>query len=558
MDSFAELKLSPEMTQSLTEMGFTAPTPIQAQALPLLFEGPTDFLGMAATGTGKTAAFGIPLLEGIDASKRVLQGIVLCPTRELAVQTCEQINLLGKHKRIQALAVYGGTGFVDQNRALHRGVHVVVATPGRLIDHLKQKSLKLENVKTVVLDEADEMISMGFKEELEYLLSHLPPGEAHTWLFAATMSPELRRVADKYLRMPKIAQVNRTEMLSGTVKQIYYTVRDKNKPKALCRLLDVADDFYGLIFCQTKVQVTGLTEHLRARGYAVDSLHGDKNQSERERTLAAFKAKTAKVLVCSDVAARGLDVKELTHVINYSLPIDLDSYVHRIGRTGRSGKLGLAMSLVAPVQLGLLDRIQRRTKVQMEAGVLPTQEDIIAKRLSALLPKLASTKSHEAARKILDASWTETLEKMSKTEIAERMLVLAMPHLFDEREKAEELDVEEERRNRPRYDRPFRPSPRFDRRDDRGEAPRSFDRGPAPRSFDRRDDRGDRGGFRRDDRGPRPDFRRDDRGPRPDFRPQRPAGAPLVFTPPKQHVAPPPPSKVYGKKKQKEDSAPQA
>jgi ATP-dependent RNA helicase DeaD len=238
-------------------------------------------------------------------------------------------------------------------------------------------------------------------------------------------------------------------MLSGTVRQIYYTVRDKNKPKALCKILDVTEDFYGLVFCQTKAIVTALTDHLKARGYKVDSLHGDKSQSERERTLGLFKERNTTVLVCSDVAARGLDVKDLTHVINYSLPMEIDNYVHRIGRTGRNGKLGLAMALVGPSHLHLVDRIERRTRTRMEPGTLPTQEAILATRLARLLPLFTQVKGHESTRKLLDQTWKPLLETMTQVEVAERILLLALPHLFDDREKAEELEMAEVER-RPR------------------------------------------------------------------------------------------------------------
>ena len=381
-------------------------------------------------------------MERLDLDKPATQAIVLCPTRELAVQVAGQITLLGKYKRVHAQAIYGGAGYSEQLRGLKRGAFVLVATPGRLIDHLKQGNLSLAEVTTVVFDEADEMLSMGFKEDLEFLLKGLPPGKCNTWFFAATMSSELRRVCDKYLKNPKHAQVNRTEMLSGTVKQLYYTVREKNKPKGLCKLIDMVDDFYGLIFCQTKATVVALTEYLRVRGYRVDCLHGDKNQMERERTLKLFVEKNVNILVCSDVAARGLDVKEITHVINYSLPSDLDSYVHRIGRTGRSGSTGIAMSLVTPTQMGLLARIERMTKTKIEAGMFPTRKDVSAKKLAAFLPRFVQGLGHEKACEVLDENWTKALDGMSKNEIAGRFLAITFPDLFDDREKAEEIGLE--------------------------------------------------------------------------------------------------------------------
>ena len=537
MKNFTELNLSELLAQSVAEMGFTIPTPIQAQTLPILLKKPTDFLGMAATGTGKTAAFGIPLIEQMDGAKKATQAIVLCPTRELAVQTAEQLSRLGKHKKIQVQAVYGGTGYGEQLSAMRRGASVIVATPGRLVDHINQGNLSLAAVTTVVLDEADEMVSMGFKDELEFLLKSLPAENCHRWMFAATMSAELRRVAERYLRNPQNAQVNRTEMLSGTVRQVYYTVRDKNKPKGVCKLIDMAEDFYGLIFCQTKVTVIGLTDYLRVRGYRVDCLHGDKSQFEREKTLKLFREKNTTILVCSDVAARGLDVKELTHVINYSLPTDLDSYVHRIGRTGRSGATGLALSLVSPPQMNLLDRIERRTKSKMEAGIFPTRKEISEKKMIELLPKFTSALGYEKASEVLDANWKTAIEAMTKEEIAGRFLALSNPELFDDREKAEEIGIGE----RGQHVRPER-GERFDARSDdrRGERgdERGDSRGRPARRFSRneRPDSGG-GGFGERSRPPmRPQFSQGSRDYR-DLKPPSRFGTETVVETPEMRAS---------------------
>jgi ATP-dependent RNA helicase DeaD len=459
MEKFVDLKLSPQMVRSVNEMGYEKLTPIQAKTLPLLLGETTDFLGMAATGTGKTAAFGIPLLERIDTDIQATQAVVLCPTRELALQVAGQISLLGKYHRIQAQAVYGGTGYGEQTRNLRQGAFVVVATPGRLIDHLKQGTFSLNEVKTVVFDEADEMISMGFKDDLEFILSQIRGEDCSRWLFAATMSPGLRKVADRYLRKPKLAQINKNEMLSGTVKQLYFTVREKNKPKGLCKLLDMADDFYGLIFCQTKATVVALTEFMRVRGYRVDCLHGDKSQSERERTLTLFRAKNVNILVCSDVAARGLDVKELTHVINYSLPMEFDSYVHRIGRTGRSQSQGIAINLVSPQQMNLVGQIERVTKSKMEAGIFPTRKEISQKKMATLLPQFLQVFGHEKGSAVLEGDWAKTLEGMTKHEIAGRFLAMSFPDLFDDRDKGDDIGIgerepKEPSRSKPRYSKP--------------------------------------------------------------------------------------------------------
>ena len=268
---------------------------------------------MAATGTGKTAAFGIPLLEQIDATKKSVQGLILCPTRELALQVCGQIQQLGQFKKIKVLPIYGGSNYSDQLHGLRTGAQIVVGTPGRLIDHLERGTLNLKDVQTIILDEADEMISMGFKEELEKILEAAPREICNIWLFSATLDKEVRRVADMYLRKAQQVQVNRTEMLSTTVEQIFYPARESDKPEILCKIIEAADDFYGIVFCQTKALVMDLTQYLQGRGYKVDCLHGDKTQKDRERTMQAFRDHKVNMLICTDVASRGLDVKDITH-----------------------------------------------------------------------------------------------------------------------------------------------------------------------------------------------------------------------------------------------------
>jgi ATP-dependent RNA helicase DeaD len=432
LTSFDELKLSPPLARAIAELGYTAPTPIQQQALPILLSGKTDFIGQAATGTGKTAAFGLPLLEHIDPADKRVQGLVLCPTRELAIQVSGQINLFGKYKGARALPIYGGAGYGDQLEGLKRHPAIVVGTPGRIIDHLGRGALTLDGVRTVVLDEADEMISMGFKEDLEKILQATPRETSHIWLFSATMSKEVRRVADTYLRKPKHAQVNKTEVLSATVSQIFYPARESDKPELVCKLIEAADDFYGLVFCQTKALVMDLTEYLTGRNYKVDSLHGDKTQQDRERTMRAFREKKVNILVCTDVASRGLDVKELTHVINYSIPREMDIYVHRIGRTARSGQAGLAISLVTPSNRGMIERIEHVTKSKMTEGKIPTRRDLGLKKVAKLLARFQGIKHHERASALLGPEWQEVVETMDLQELVGRFLVMVAPEVFDD------------------------------------------------------------------------------------------------------------------------------
>lgn len=466
MESFRELNINPLVQRALDDLGFQEPTPIQAQTLPLLLGEPTDFLGLAATGTGKTVAFVVPLLERIDPSVRAVQGIILCPTRELALQVTGQIDLIGKHLGIRALAIYGGASYGDQIYGLKRGAMIVVGTPGRVVDHMDRGTLDLSQAKTFILDEADEMISMGFKEDLEKILSSAPQsresGESSIWLFSATMSREVRKVADEYLRNPEFVQVNRTEVVPEAIEQIYYRAHEGDKPEILCKLMDAAEDFYGLIFCQTKALVTDLTPYLHSRGYAVDCLHGDLDQNARERVMRSFRERKKTVLVCTDVASRGLDVKDITHVINYSLPRELDNYIHRIGRTARSGKTGFAMSLVTPSHRGLIHRIENLTKSKMREGKLPSRKEIGAKKVSSLLKKFQDQAAFGRAVEVMDESWKSAINGMSREELAGRFLTLAFPEIFADRAEqpvAAAAPVRQEHAGRPKQKIEFQKRP---------------------------------------------------------------------------------------------------
>lgn len=483
-------------------MGFETPSPIQAQALPILLGEPSDFIGLAATGTGKTAAFGIPLLERIDRTQKHTQALIMCPTRELALQVTGQINLLGKYKGIKALPVYGGSDYLNQIHGLKNGAQIVVGTPGRLIDHMDRGNLKLDKAKIIIMDEADEMISMGFREDLEKILGAVQRESSHIWLFSATMSKEVRRVADKFLKNPKLAQVNRTEMLSTTVEQIYYRMKESDKPEILARIIESVDDFYGLVFCQTKAMVTDLTTYLIERGLKVDCLHGDKDQRAREKSMQSFRDRRVRLLVCTDVASRGLDVKDITHVINYSLPRESELYIHRIGRTARGGKTGIAMSLVTPSHQHLVARLEHITKTKIKEGKLPSRKEVASLAISKMLPKFKDQKFSERAIELLSEEWKETLANLSVQEVAARFLVSMSPELFDDRPTSKPLlRVSQEAEQRPRQENSRRSERRFggkkldhkirnrerdnDGNGERGERTleRSADRGRGERSF---------------------------------------------------------------------------
>lgn len=443
MKDFTLLNLSEPLMRSLSEMGFEKPSPIQAETIPVLLAEPTDFLGLAATGTGKTGAFAIPLLERMDPDAKGIQSLILVPTRELAIQLATQINLMGKHMKVGALPIYGGAGYADQNEGLRRGFSIIVGTPGRVIDHMERGNINLKNMHTLILDEADEMISMGFKDELEMIMNSVPADQSKIWLFSATMSNEVARFSTNYLRNPRKVQMNRAEMVPGTVEQIFYITQEQNKPEVLCKLIDVADAFYGIIFCQTKALVVELTQYLTARGYRTDCLHGDMDQKSRDRTMGAFRDKKVSILVATDVACRGLDVKDITHVVNYSIPRELDNYVHRIGRTGRIGKKGLALSLVTNSHKGLVGRIEKLTNTRMKEGKIPTRKEIgvikVAESFNVFMNQTAHTRVLEVISEKSNEKWKEVIASMSTEEIVGRFISLIHPEIFSDRDVAEQI-----------------------------------------------------------------------------------------------------------------------
>lgn len=431
--NFSQYNIQPEILKAIEAMGFQEPTEIQKLSFPILLEKDTDFMGLAATGTGKTAAFGIPLLQKIDVHSKNVQALVMCPTRELALQVKEQIEALGRNKQVQVAAVYGGAGYAEQLRQLRSGAHIVVGTPGRLIDHLQRRSLDLSGIKTVVLDEADEMISMGFRDDLESILSATPREQSQMWFFSATMDRQVSKIADTFLRNPQQIQINRKEVLSDKMEQFYFMVRESDKFEITCKLIDTCESFYGIIFCQTKQLVTEVTNKLIEKGYKADSLHGDKDQNARERTMQAFRQRKAQILVCTDVASRGLDVKEVTHVINYSLPRELENYVHRIGRTARSGRSGIAWNLVTPSHRNLIGKIESITKSRMQEGKIPTRKEVAGKKLTQLFDQFQKQTSSARALEVLSPDWKESLTQLTNEEIVARFITMMMPELFIDR-----------------------------------------------------------------------------------------------------------------------------
>lgn len=390
MQTFESLGLSEATLKVLKKKGFEEPTPIQIKTIPALLQGERDMIGQAQTGTGKTAAFGLPILELIQKKSHYVKALVLVPTRELAIQVAEELYSLKGKKALNILPVYGGQSIQLQLRSLRKGVDIVVGTPGRIMDHLKRGTLKLDYIEFMVLDEADEMLNMGFLEDVQTIMEATAK-DKRTLLFSATMPSAILKIAKNYMREYDIFKVTKDQLTITKTDQIYFEVSESNKFEALCRIIDIEEEFYGLIFCRTKVDVDRVAHHLMERGYDADMLHGDISQNMRERILGRFKNKTLNVLVATDVAARGIDVKNITHVINYALPNDSESYVHRIGRTGRAGKEGVAITFMTPKESSRLRVIQKVTKSDIRKAAVPKVADVLGakrRRVQAMIEEV--------------------------------------------------------------------------------------------------------------------------------------------------------------------------
>ncbi len=383
--NFGQLTISKKTAQALADMGFEEPTPIQAKTIPLLLAG-KDIIGQAQTGTGKTAAFGIPIVEKVNLKEGV-QALVVTPTRELAIQVAEEISRIGRFKRIKTLPIYGGESIERQLRALRFGVHVVIGTPGRLLDHLRRRSMKLDRVKMVVLDEADEMLDMGFIDDVEAIMKATPE-DRQTLFFSATVSREVQDLTKRYLNDPEFITVSRGNITAPQIEQVYFETKERNKVETLTKLLDYMDISKAIIFCRTKRGVDELVAKMEARAYPVAGLHGDLSQYQRNQVMRRFKNNQVEVLVATDVAARGLDIENISHVINYDLPQDVEFYVHRIGRTGRAGKEGMAVTLITPRDYPQLRLIEKTTKTRIRRQNLPDSADLAERQKETLKEKI--------------------------------------------------------------------------------------------------------------------------------------------------------------------------
>ncbi|MHC5269159.1 degradosome RNA helicase CshA [Enterococcus sp. LJL98] len=412
---FKDLNLSPDLLAAVERAGFEEATPIQAETIPLALEG-KDVIGQAQTGTGKTAAFGLPMLEKIDAGKRQVQGLVIAPTRELAIQTQEELHRLGRDKKIRVSAVYGGADIGRQIRQLKDNPHIVVGTPGRMLDHIKRNTLKLATVETLVLDEADEMLNMGFLEDIETIIAQVPE-ERQTLLFSATMPPAIKNIGVRFMKKPEHVAIKAKEMTADLIEQFYIRSKDFEKFDIMTRLLDVQTPELTIVFGRTKRRVDELSRGLEARGYRAEGIHGDLTQQKRMSVLRAFKNGQLDILVATDVAARGLDISGVTHVYNYDIPQDPESYVHRIGRTGRAGKEGVSVTFVTPNEMSYLHVIENLTKKRMTPLRPPSENEAFKGQLSAALEQIESKMAENGLERYLEGA-DALLEKYSAQDLA--------------------------------------------------------------------------------------------------------------------------------------------
>lgn len=445
---FDELPLSQEMQRAIADMGFEEASPIQTESIPVIMEG-RDVIGQAQTGTGKTAAFGIPTIESIDGRDRRVQALILCPTRELAVQVSEEISKLIKYKRdISVVPIYGGQSYDRQLRALKQGVQIVIGTPGRVMDHIERGTLQLDAVKKIILDEADEMLDMGFREDIEFVLSKIPQ-EHQTIFFSATMSKPIMELTKKYQTNPQIVKVVHQTLTVSNIEQVYYEVRNNMKMEVLSRIIDMYNLKSLIVFCNTKRMVDELVANLQARGYFADGLHGDMNQTQRSNVMAKFKAGTLEVLVATDVAARGIDVENLEAVFNYDLPQDEEAYVHRIGRTGRAGKTGKAFSFVSGRDIYKLKDIMRYTNAKIKLAAVPSYEDVAEIKTNLFLGQIKEVIQKGKLDKQVARIERLLAEDYTSLEIAAALLKMSM------KEAKAQAASEEMKGPRPGFDRLF-------------------------------------------------------------------------------------------------------
>lgn len=443
MTTFESLGIEEGLLQSLQQIGFEIPTPIQEKAIPVLLQGTKDFIGLAQTGTGKTAAFGLPLLQLIDKEQRFPQALIICPTRELCLQIAKDLEkFTPKKSTVRVTAVYGGASIGEQIKSLKRGTQIVVATPGRLIDLIERKAIHLEDIKYVVLDEADEMLNMGFKEDIEFILKETTKRES-IWLFSATMPPEIKQVSKKYMDKPFEITVGKVNSGASTIDHQYYLANHHTRYETLKRVIDFNPGIYGIIFTRTKADAQQITEQLIREGYDIEALHGDLTQAQRDKVMGRFREKSIQLLIATDVAARGIDVQGITHVINYELPDDTEVYTHRSGRTGRAGRSGISISIVTPKELYRLRQIEKLVNTKFHKMDIPSGKDVCRKQFFHFIDKMLdadiSNGEYEAYLPVL----REKFEAVDKEEILQRVAALEFDRFLKYYENAPDLNVRE-------------------------------------------------------------------------------------------------------------------
>lgn len=431
MSVFEQLGLREEIVKAVTDLGFENPTPIQQKAIPMLIDNMTDLVGLAQTGTGKTAAFGLPMLHNIDFSDKSTQALVVCPTRELCLQITKDLTAFSKYFRgANIVAIYGGASLEVQARQISRGAQIVVATPGRLIDMISRRKVNISNVQIVVLDEADEMLNMGFKEDIDEILQNVP-AERSTWLFSATMPREVAAIAKNYMHQPQEITVGTQNSSAENIEHQYFMVREKDRYFALKRVIDFYPDIFGIIFCRTRRETQEVAEKLIKDGYNCEALHGDLSQMQRDSVMKKFRERTLQLLCATDVAARGIDVSDITHVINYNLPDDIENYTHRSGRTARAGKSGLSIVFVNTREGGRIRDVERQIKKKFVHREIPNGKEICEKQLFALIDSMVNTKVNDTAIAPYMEKVEEALSSLSKEDLIKRFVSTEMNRFLD-------------------------------------------------------------------------------------------------------------------------------
>ncbi len=441
MTTFEALGLKAELLQSVTDLGFVNPTPIQEQAIPVLLSGTTDFVGLAQTGTGKTAAFGLPLLHLINAADKFPQALIVCPTRELCLQITNDLHQFKKHlKGVNSEAVYGGASITMQIRNLRQGVQIVVATPGRLIDLIERKAIDLQKVKYVVLDEADEMLNMGFRDDIDFVLKNTINRES-IWLFSATMPPEVRAISKNFMTTPKEITVGKKNSGNVNIDHQYFLAAAHHRYEALKRLIDFNPGMYGIIFTRTKADAQEISERLSKSGYDIEALHGDLTQQQRDKVMGRFRNKTLQLLIATDVAARGIDVDGITHVINYELPDDMEVYTHRSGRTARAGKSGICLSICHSRETFKIRQLEKMINASFHKLDIPSGKDVCRKQFFHFMDKLIETDISHGDYETYLPDLMQKFENVSKEEVLQRVAALEFDHFLKYYENAEDLNT---------------------------------------------------------------------------------------------------------------------